>query len=31
MSPLKRIPSGNTFFDPPKRRQEIAFLISGER
>jgi hypothetical protein len=30
MSPLNRMPSGNTFFDPPKRRQEIAFLISDE-
>jgi len=31
MSPRKRIPSGNTFLEPPNNKQVIAFLISTIR
>lgn len=31
MSPRRRIPSGSTFFEPPNKRQAIAFLMSAGR
>lgn len=31
MSPRRRMPSGKTFLDPPKRRQAMAFLMSVMR